>query len=165
MFCHICFNFCRPLWTYSTTLLNELCSVMGPFSWSSAMKKSVMWCKDNQISYVTTIISPWFYIIYLYDFLWSPIYQPSPINRGTSSDNWKRYFGAETHYALESELASTAAYSIQSPANAKIYILDSVVYSKESGAATVTYLRSNWVRWWQWRWCIAIWHFRKSTFR
>lgn len=33
-------SFWIPAWTYLTTLYNELCSVIGPFSWSRSMKKS-----------------------------------------------------------------------------------------------------------------------------
>lgn len=39
------FNFCRPACTYFTTLLSELCSVIGPFSWSKAIKNSA---KENK---------------------------------------------------------------------------------------------------------------------
>lgn len=62
------------------------------------------------------------YKTYLYDFLCWPFDQPFPIGRGTSSNNWKRYLVAETHYALELELTNMEAYSIQNPIPNKMSI-------------------------------------------
>ena len=71
-----------PACTYFTTLFELLCSVIGPFSWSSSMKKSGI--GQLVINYNKSTM-----INYLYDCLAPPDYQLAPINRDSSQDNHK----------------------------------------------------------------------------
>lgn len=85
-------SFWMPAWTYFTTLLRLLWSVIGPFSWSSSMKKSAKDWRDHQQR--LRLRELWL-AAYLYDCLAPPACRPAPTSHGNSLSNWRRRPGAD----------------------------------------------------------------------